>query len=378
MDLNCFNTYERWYFLIVVLRTPRIARVMQSSGIISLLLWILQSIQNFLTAQKIKKMNRDSAESTGDNKQSKKGKDGTEGQQQGLPSSTNSEKSNLRGSNHITSKRKLDKMSQFIQNRSSIVERNVPQNAKNAQSARGISKDAFDIITTKSTMSRSRRRKKRRRESTQVGKEMHELTVRLVVVGCMIAIALSSLLSNHDRALYVPSYLLVAHNMLTSLSSLENSNISLQDTVDKLELGNSKVLSFTFGNEAYFIDENDSLRDREMIKVNILCDDTFSDNCQNTEATANVRFFICEGAKYNLLLVFFIMITWYIAVSSFAGPITHLIVIPIERMIKILRMLVSDPLGYQSSEKYKEFVDESEELGTNSKWNKEILEGMET
>jgi hypothetical protein len=83
-------------------------------------------------------------------------------------------------------------------------------------------------------------------------------------------------------------------------------------------------------------------------------------------------------AVYTLLLVIFIVIMWYVAVSSFAGPIAALVIIPIERMIRILNMLVDDPLGYQRTPKYRQFVQESEDTELHSKWKKANLEGMET
>jgi hypothetical protein len=49
-----------------------------------------------------------------------------------------------------------------------------------------------------------------------------------------------------------------------------------------------------------------------------------------------------------------------------------------ERMIKILNMLVKDPLGYQNSHKYRKFAEECDEIDKHSKWKRENLEGMET
>jgi hypothetical protein len=41
-------------------------------------------------------------------------------------------------------------------------------------------------------------------------------------------------------------------------------------------------------------------------------------------------------------------------------------------------MLVDDPLGYQRTPKYRQFVQESEDTEQHSKWKKANLEGMET
>jgi hypothetical protein len=55
-----------------------------------------------------------------------------------------------------------------------------------------------------------------------------------------------------------------------------------------------------------------------------------------------------------------------------------LVVVPIERMVRLLGMLMLDPLGYQSTPRYKKFVAEEDELTKNTRWTKEVLKGMET
>ena len=47
-------------------------------------------------------------------------------------------------------------------------------------------------------------------------------------------------------------------------------------------------------------------------------------------------------------------------------------------MVRLLTMLMIDPLGYQNTSRYKRFVDEENEITNNTSWTPEILKGMET
>lgn len=83
-------------------------------------------------------------------------------------------------------------------------------------------------------------------------------------------------------------------------------------------------------------------------------------------------------AWVSLLYTFFIIFIWMFGVAAFAGPVSVLVVIPIERMVRLLGMLMIDPLGYTSTRKYKRFVKEEDEITKKTRWPKEVLKGMET
>ena len=51
------------------------------------------------------------------------------------------------------------------------------------------------------------------------------------------------------------------------------------------------------------------------------------------------------------------------------------VVEPIERMVKLLSMLMKDPLGYQDSPQYKQLKKEEDEAADESLWGKEVLKG---
>lgn len=62
--------------------------------------------------------------------------------------------------------------------------------------------------------------------------------------------------------------------------------------------------------------------------------------------------------------------------TSFAGPVMTLIIRPIERVIRLLSMLMHDPLDYESTKQYQRFVQEDDDIANESMWTKEVLKGV--
>ena len=85
-----------------------------------------------------------------------------------------------------------------------------------------------------------------------------------------------------------------------------------------------------------------------------------------------------HSAVVSLLFTFFILLLWLVGVTAFIGPVTTLIVIPIERMVRLLSILVKDPVAYSNNEDYKQFISEDSVMMKNSSWTKDVLNGMET
>jgi hypothetical protein len=54
------------------------------------------------------------------------------------------------------------------------------------------------------------------------------------------------------------------------------------------------------------------------------------------------------------------------------------VVDPIERMIRLLDMLMRDPLGYATTKEFRIFMQEEDYFSENSLWGKDVLSGMET
>ena len=54
------------------------------------------------------------------------------------------------------------------------------------------------------------------------------------------------------------------------------------------------------------------------------------------------------------------------------------VVEPIERMVRLLGMLMKDPLGYANTKEFRDFMREEENFNEQSMWGKDVLSGMET
>lgn len=52
------------------------------------------------------------------------------------------------------------------------------------------------------------------------------------------------------------------------------------------------------------------------------------------------------------------------------------VVEPIERMVRLLSMLMKDPLGYSSTRQYRKLKQEEDESADETMWPKEVLRGM--
>jgi class 3 adenylate cyclase len=85
-----------------------------------------------------------------------------------------------------------------------------------------------------------------------------------------------------------------------------------------------------------------------------------------------------QMAVVDIVATFFIILIWFFGVTAFSGPVMLLVITPIERMVRLLGMLMLDPLGYQSTARFKRFLDEEDDIIKNTRWTKEVLRGMET
>jgi class 3 adenylate cyclase len=85
-----------------------------------------------------------------------------------------------------------------------------------------------------------------------------------------------------------------------------------------------------------------------------------------------------QAAWVDIVATFFIILFWFFGVTAFSGPVMLLVVIPIERMVRLLGMLMLDPLSYQSTARFKKFLLEEDDIIKNTRWTKDVLKGMET
>ena len=237
---------------------------------------------------------------------------------------------------------------------------------------------------------------KRKKKKSQIGSAMNEFTMRRVAMGLMIAILLTTVFTyqEYDQTPDIVTIVSI-HN---TMALLENENSTLEDyghdLVDLIHVARNSSIpslcSYTFTGhsekiEYSFCESEDiqRIRKREMRIIKVCSPENannLDDSCSGSVSSGLVTF---EGTAkrisiISLIFTFFILFLWTIGLLFFVGPVTTLVVSPIEHMIRLLSMLVKDPLGYTKSKKYKTFLQEKNDLAKNTMWTHENLTGMET
>lgn len=216
------------------------------------------------------------------------------------------------------------------------------------------------------------------RADSQVGTAMAEVTGQWVATITLFSLILTVLFSYHERDATRPATMVVLHGQVTQGSdpSLAERaiNTSVQSVIpDLLDYKlwepdlNDVSLNFFFEPEREV-----GLRDREKLKIIV------KDSWGTSEGTFENRNEKRAEAMLELLVTIFVLLVWFLGVTAFAGPVMTLVIIPIERMVRLLGMLMVDPLGYQTNLRFKKFKFEEDALIKKSMWTKEVLKGMET
>ena len=205
---------------------------------------------------------------------------------------------------------------------------------------------------------------------SQVGTAMRELTGQRVAFGIIIALLLSAVFT------YSQTNPVRVRTMIYLHLHTGNTNYSTQVVDYAQKFAVPELFHYIFSNSTEYDLESiemGTLRATEKLIINIT-----SQGTQNyTVGYFDLRQLLKEDEWVYIFMTVYITFIWVIGVTAFAGPVMYLVVIPIERMIKLLTMLMKDPLGYQSTRRYKIFVSE-ENFTKNTKWTRDVLKGMET
>jgi len=239
---------------------------------------------------------------------------------------------------------------------------------------------------------------KRNKDQSQVGSAMRELTGQRVAVGIIVALLLTVIFTYSEQDFTPVSAMVMLHGLsnkefaaraldATRLSAIPNlyqyetynetdstddytkNYVDLDVSTIKCSLPGVKVRSSS--------NLTDMLRPRERLTVVVK-------TLKNDEVVYKTTGYFCmrehqQGVAITAILsTVFILLIWLVGVTAFAGPVMVLVVIPIDRLIRIISLLTKDPLGYESSAKYKALKREEEEMSQKLWWTKEVLEGMET
>ena len=219
---------------------------------------------------------------------------------------------------------------------------------------------------------------KDKRADSQVGSAMAEVTGQRVATIILLSLLLTILFTYHEPDTSRPSTMVVLHGQTVESASRDtaskalyaatNSSIALLFDYQVDSSSNTTDLNFTFP-----VDEDiDSLRQREKLRIFV------KDSRGTTEGLFVYRQERVDESTVELAATFFVLLVWFLGVTAFAGPIMTLVIIPIERMVRLLGMLMVDPLGYQSNLRFKKFMVEEDAIAKRSQWTKEVLKGMET
>lgn len=214
----------------------------------------------------------------------------------------------------------------------------------------------------------------KRRNESQVGSAMRELTGQRVAIGIIVALLLTVAFTYTEADATRPTTMIVLHNQ-TGNKAFANRSLTAarSSSIPDLffyQLANGENRTYDVVEHG---DSSDDLRPEERLRISI--SDPMNLTTTGVFSYRNER---REQAIVSVLSTLFILIVWFCGVTAFAGPVMILVVIPIERMVRLLAMLMVDPLGYQSTSRYKRFVDEEDEITKSTRWTKEILKGMET
>jgi class 3 adenylate cyclase len=214
------------------------------------------------------------------------------------------------------------------------------------------------------------------RPESQVGSAMGELTGQRVATGILFSLVLTILFTYQEADATKASTMVVLHGQIVdspseafaerALNAARYDSKSLQDMFSYY--GGSDDRFFHFDSK----EQVGELREREKLKI------TVEDSRGTTDAYFVYRQERKNEARVELIATFFVLLIWFLGVTLFAGPVMTLVIIPIERMVRLLGMLVLDPLGYQSTSRFKKFLVEEDALIKKSQWTKEVLKGMET
>lgn len=214
----------------------------------------------------------------------------------------------------------------------------------------------------------------KRRSESQVGSAMRELTGQRVAVGIIIALFLTVLFTyvEYDTTRQATMVVLMNQtgNDAFAGKAIAAARSSSVPDMFSYTLANTTTLTFNVVENGKSPDE---LRPNERMRITVA--DSFN---RKTVGLFSYRNEVREEALVQALATLFVILVWFFGVTAFAGPVLILVVVPIERMTRLLAMLMTDPLGYQSTSRYKKFVDEENEILKNTRWTPEILKGMET
>jgi class 3 adenylate cyclase len=230
-------------------------------------------------------------------------------------------------------------------------------------------KASFGTNRNEQSGSRFQSQAGRGRES-QVGSDMRELTGQRVAIGVLLALVFTVVFTYTESSSTWPTTMVVLHNQtMNDQYRMDALSVARNTTASKMYLYEPAMDDII----VFPVEGAKELRPRERIRYVVT-----DASGQETAAEFAFRDEIVQEALTDIVATLFVLVVWFFGVTAFAGPVMSLVVVPIERMVRLLGMLMMDPLGYQSTQKFKNFLIEEEKLINNTGWTRDVLKGMET
>lgn len=216
-------------------------------------------------------------------------------------------------------------------------------------------------------------------DHSQVGTAMAEVTGQRVSIFILLSLLFVLLFTYDEINSTRPSTMVVLHGQVIRTSAQPLAEKAV-DTAHRIVIPNlySYTSNSTYYGTSLSLSYNlsqvdvDSLREREKLKI--VVNNTFG----TSEGLFVVREEVVQQAQIEVIATVFVLLIWFFGVTAFAGPIMTFVILPIERMVRLLGMLMMDPLGYQSNSRFKNFLLEEDQIVKKSQWTREVLKGMET
>jgi len=203
---------------------------------------------------------------------------------------------------------------------------------------------------------------------SQIGRAMQKLTCQRVAMGFFGLLCLSVIFTcfQDNSSKYFSMMILHKQSNDTEYSSRAIA-AARSNTL-------SNMYKYTFANGTM-----EDFEDRSFLREKDICVITVEDYYDgSTSGYFDISLVKRNQAIFNIIMSIFIMVLWLMSNLLFSGPVTILVIVPIERVIQLLRMLMKDPLGFQNSIKFRTFAREESKLVENTAWTSEVLQGMET
>lgn len=213
--------------------------------------------------------------------------------------------------------------------------------------------------------------------NTELGRSMAQLTSRRVHLSVIVSLLVTAIFTNVETT----SSNVLSMVVLNTQTQIENLTSVIAEGLGPInevmyEFSNCTTDDYTPLNTDY----NNNLRKKEMVEIKITKSaDLAIGNVTCNSAFVGGKFAIVkevqDASKLELLATFFTIFVWIVGANIFSRPVVNLVTIPIKRMIQLLTMLTSDPLGYDTTRSFKRFESDEIRLQQTSRFNRKALAG---